>query len=99
MSFILSKWLETDVHLPLPGGEKNTLENVFSSGYYFGKVLFSLGLQDDFETAFVKGSTVDAVIKNYTCLEATLRSKLHVKLSPGMALDLIHEKACQSRRD
>ena len=91
MSQILANWLRTDV----PGFANvkynaTDLERDFANGYQFGLLLASLGLQDDFESHFVNGSTVDAIIKNYTSLESTLREKLNVRLSSSMALDLIH---------
>ncbi|KAJ3326573.1 hypothetical protein HDU91_004609, partial [Kappamyces sp. JEL0680] len=80
MSFILTQWLKSpDIALLAPH-ENINLEQEFASGFQFGRLLDTLGLQDDFDQKFVKGSTVDALIKNYTSLEETLRSKLHLKL-------------------
>ena len=83
MSQIISNWLVTNVRLP-EKFKSCELEKEFATGYMFGKLLHSLGLQDNFESHFVNGSTVDAIIKNYTSLEVTLREKLHWNEYPSV---------------
>lgn len=91
MSLILTQWLN-DIGLVKQSLHPSDLERTFSSGYQFGKLLQSLGLQDDFDTTFINATTVDALLKNYISLEATMRVKLDFRMTSLMALDLIHEK-------
>lgn len=91
MSLILTQWLNENelleqTLLPLD------LDRTFSSGYQFGKLLDSLGLQDNFETTFIDSTTIDALLQNYISLEATMRRKFDFKLTSLMAIDLINTK-------
>lgn len=88
MSNILTQWLVQDLKM----AEVKDLDQDFSSGYLFGKVLAKLNLIDDFEGKFVNSKQIDALIKNFTSLEDALRQKLDFRLTSNMADDLIHEK-------
>jgi hypothetical protein len=91
MSFILTEWIQKDVGLKDPF-EPDQLEESFSSGYLFGKLLDALGLESNFSGQYVSAKTTEALIKNYTSLESTLRQKLKIRLSSTTALDLIRGK-------
>jgi hypothetical protein len=91
MSFILTEWIQKEVGLKEKFHPEH-LEESFSSGYLFGKLLDTLGLENNFSSQYVPANTTEALIKNYTSLESTLRQKLKIRLSSTAALDLIREK-------
>ncbi|KAI8897549.1 hypothetical protein BC833DRAFT_621127 [Globomyces pollinis-pini] len=91
MSVILTEWLKSDLNINRKLSPLD-MEKEFSSGYMFGKLLSNLGVQDDFHSSYINGTTVDAYLKNYTSLEATLREKLGIKLSSNTSYDLINGK-------
>ena len=92
MSSILTQWLRNDIGFSDKFNAAE-LEKEFANGFRFGQLLESLGLVDDFDAHFVRGSSSEAIIKNYTSLETTLREKLRYRLSSSMALSLIRAKA------
>jgi hypothetical protein len=97
MSQILAQWVTNDVGL----GEKiiaTNLDTEFASGYLFGKLLDVLGFEDDFGSRYVRGSSTDALLKNYASLEHTLRERLGIRLTSSQTLDLIHKKAGSASR-
>lgn len=91
MSHILTNWIQKDLGLE-DSFSPVDMNKAFSSGYLFGKLLDTLGFEENFKHQYVSGTTADALIKNYTSLETTLRQKLRVRLSSSAAIDLISGK-------
>jgi hypothetical protein len=90
MSLLLRNWLISDLNTRL---DLNlSIEHQFSTGYRFGKLLEKLGVEDEGCKKYVNSDAVDALIINFCGLEQSLREKLHVKLSPQAALDVISQK-------
>ncbi|KAI8928765.1 hypothetical protein BC831DRAFT_447306 [Entophlyctis helioformis] len=91
MSKILADWVNTELALSQPVAA-DELDSGFRSGYLFGEVLQKLHVHDQLAAGYVNSASLDALIKNYTSLERTLRQKLDIKLSSNYALDIINGK-------
>lgn len=91
MSHILSQWLNVEVGMSKEISSKD-LDSYFSNGYFFGELLHHLRLEDQFQRDYINASSVEAIIKNFTSLETSLRQKLGIKISSNTAYELIHSK-------
>ena len=90
MTLLLRNWLVADLNTRLD--LDLSIEQQFSSGYKFGKLLEKLGVEEEGCKKYVKSDAIDALIKNYCCLEQTLRQKLEVRLTSQQALDIINRQ-------
>ncbi|KAG1668074.1 hypothetical protein FOA52_010484 [Chlamydomonas sp. UWO 241] len=86
MSDILKAWLGEEVGL-----EAYNIEQDFASGFMFGQVMQKYGMQPDFEKFEGGQRTPDAMVNNYTRLQASFQ-KLGIKFDSRTANSLMREE-------
>lgn len=89
MASILLNWLNSELQIS-SAISKESLQNDFSNGYLFGKILHKYQLQDDFNK-FLAGSDAEDTLNNFDRLQPKFKL-LKVPFDINIATDIIFKK-------